>query len=215
MILKLDMNSDIPIYQQLRNQIILGIGRGDIKVGQRLPTVRALASEIGINTMTVNKTYAILKSEGFIEIDRRHGAKVAEVARGESESAEVILKRSEVSGHKGAIIDNEGSSCSANNYKQESVLNSSVNKKESFGEATKTKRVLSHLLSSGKGKESFDNDFAYKDGSAHSKAAELDNRSTENILLLFTEAALKGVGKEELLALCKNLIGGINIKAEV
>jgi len=69
--------STTPIYVQLRNQIVMGIGRGDLKIGEGLPTVRQMAEDIGINTMTVNKTYAILKQEGYIEIDRRHGAQVS------------------------------------------------------------------------------------------------------------------------------------------
>jgi len=76
MIIKLDTTSTTPIYVQLRNQIVMGIGRGELKIGQGLPTVRQMAEDIGVNTMTVNKTYAILKQEGYIEIDRRHGAKV-------------------------------------------------------------------------------------------------------------------------------------------
>ncbi|EYE87315.1 GntR family transcriptional regulator [Fervidicella metallireducens AeB] len=76
MIMKLDMSSTTPIYVQLRNQIVLGIGKGEIKIGQSLPTVRQLAEDIGVNTMTVSKAYSILKNEGYIEIDRRHGAKV-------------------------------------------------------------------------------------------------------------------------------------------
>ena len=79
MILKLDMSGDIPIYVQLRNQIVLGIGRGALRVGEKLPTVRQLAGDAGINTMTVNKAYQVLKAEGFIEIDRRHGAVVRPV----------------------------------------------------------------------------------------------------------------------------------------
>ncbi len=65
MILKLDMNSTVPIYVQLRNQIVMGIGHGELKEGERLPTVRQLASDAGVNTMTVNKTYQILKAKGI------------------------------------------------------------------------------------------------------------------------------------------------------
>ena len=74
MIIELDMNSSTPIYVQLRNQIVMGIGRGELKLGESLPTVRQLAQDIGVNTMTVNKAYQILKTEGYIKIDRRHGA---------------------------------------------------------------------------------------------------------------------------------------------
>ena len=78
MIFELDMNSSTPIYVQLRNQIVMGIGRGELKLGESLPTVRQLAQDIGVNTMTVNKAYQILKTEGYIKIDRRHGAIVSD-----------------------------------------------------------------------------------------------------------------------------------------
>lgn len=78
MIIELDMNSSTPIYVQLRNQIVMGIGRGELKLGKSLPTVRQLAQDIGVNTMTVNKAYQILKTEGYIKIDRRHGAIVSD-----------------------------------------------------------------------------------------------------------------------------------------
>lgn len=81
MIISLDTSSSVPIYVQLRNQIVTGIGRGDLKAGENLPTVRQLAQDAGVNTMTVNKTYQILKNEGFIEIDRRKGATVCRVQK--------------------------------------------------------------------------------------------------------------------------------------
>ena len=81
MIITLDMNSNTPIYVQLRNQIVTGIGKGEFKAGEHLPTVRQMAVDAGVNTMTVNKTYQILKTEGFIEIDRRKGATVCAVQK--------------------------------------------------------------------------------------------------------------------------------------
>lgn len=78
MVIELDMDSSTPIYVQLRNQIVKGIGKGELAVGEKLPTVRQLAEDAGVNTMTVNKTYQILKAEGYIKIDRRLGACVSE-----------------------------------------------------------------------------------------------------------------------------------------
>ena len=49
------MASDIPIYQQIRNQIVLAIGSGALSPGESLPTVRQLAESTGVNSMTVNK----------------------------------------------------------------------------------------------------------------------------------------------------------------
>ena len=93
MILKLDFSSEVPIYQQLRNQIVLGIAEGKLPPGERLPTIRALADEAGINMMTVSKAYQLLKQEGYILTDRRNGATVAGVRKDTwNRSAEEALR---------------------------------------------------------------------------------------------------------------------------
>lgn len=74
MLIEIDFNSDEAIYMQLRNQIILGIAREELKEGEPLPSVRQLADHVGINMHTVNKAYHVLKQEGFIQLDRRKGA---------------------------------------------------------------------------------------------------------------------------------------------
>ena len=50
MLIRLDMASATPIYVQLRNQIVMGIGTGALKVGEKLPTVRQMAADAGVNT---------------------------------------------------------------------------------------------------------------------------------------------------------------------
>ncbi len=90
MLISLDMSSETPIYVQLRNQIVTGIGRGELRAGETLPSVRQMARDAGINTMTVNKTYQILKAEGFIEIDRRRGATVLPAGQGEGRFREKL-----------------------------------------------------------------------------------------------------------------------------
>lgn len=77
MFVTIDFESDLPIYTQLRNEIVKAIARGELKEGDELPSVRQLAEDIGINMHTVNKTYNILKQESFINIDRRKGAVVS------------------------------------------------------------------------------------------------------------------------------------------
>lgn len=76
-VLRVDFNSDEALYMQLRNQIILGIATSQIQEGDSLPSVRQMADDIGINMHTVNKAYSILKQEGYIKLDRRHGAVIA------------------------------------------------------------------------------------------------------------------------------------------
>jgi GntR family transcriptional regulator len=77
MLIEIDFNSDEAIYVQLQNQIIMGIAMNLIREGDSLPSVRQLADTVGINMHTVNKAYAILKQEGFIQLDRRRGAVIA------------------------------------------------------------------------------------------------------------------------------------------
>ncbi|MBU5312269.1 GntR family transcriptional regulator [Tissierella carlieri] len=76
MLLKIDFESEMPIYEQLRRQIIIGIATGELELGEELPSVRQLGGDIGINLHTVNKTYNILKNEGYLIIDRRKGAMI-------------------------------------------------------------------------------------------------------------------------------------------
>ena len=76
MLLRLDFHSDVPIYQQIRNQVVAAIASGELKPGERLPTVRALADEAGINMMTASKAYQLLKAEGYAATGRREGAVV-------------------------------------------------------------------------------------------------------------------------------------------
>ena len=76
--LTLDLTSGVPIYRQIRDAVVEGVAAGDLQPGEQLPTVRQLAADVGVNPMTVNKAYALLKAEGVIAVDRRHGAQVCE-----------------------------------------------------------------------------------------------------------------------------------------
>lgn len=76
MLLSIAFDSDTPIYTQIYEQLIIGMASGQLQVGESLPSVRALAAEIGVNLHTVNKAYAMLRDEGYIKMDRRTGAVV-------------------------------------------------------------------------------------------------------------------------------------------
>ncbi|MCQ4085843.1 GntR family transcriptional regulator [Saccharibacillus sp. JS10] len=73
MFIELNLQSDIPIYKQLTDQLVEGIASGILKAGQPLPSVRTLAADLGINLHTVNKAYQLLKQDGFLEIHRKQG----------------------------------------------------------------------------------------------------------------------------------------------
>ena len=78
MILEIDFNSDEAIYVQLRNQIIMGIACEEFTDGESLPSVRQLAQVLGVNMHTVNKAYAILRDEGYVQMRGRAGAVISE-----------------------------------------------------------------------------------------------------------------------------------------
>ena len=54
-----------------------GIASGELAPGEKLPTIRALAEQSGVNMMTVSKAYSLLKQEGYITADRRGGTVVS------------------------------------------------------------------------------------------------------------------------------------------
>ncbi|RUS47022.1 GntR family transcriptional regulator [Cohnella sp. AR92] len=73
MFIELDLQSDTPIYAQLIDQLIGGIASGELKPGDPLPSVRSLAEDLGINLHTVNKSYNLLKQEGYLQVHRKKG----------------------------------------------------------------------------------------------------------------------------------------------
>ena len=76
MILTIDLAGEVPIYQQIRDQIILGIAKKELTLNESLPSVRQLADDLGVNMMTVSKAYTLLKNQGYVETDRRQGTKI-------------------------------------------------------------------------------------------------------------------------------------------
>lgn len=76
MILNIDLASEVPIYQQLRDRIVEAIADGVLAEGSPLPATRALAADFGINFHTVNKAYDLLRQQGLIRLNRRTGAVV-------------------------------------------------------------------------------------------------------------------------------------------
>lgn len=70
-------DSGIPIWIQLRNRFAYLIDTGYYAQGDQLPSVRALAVELGINYHTVNKVYTSLEHEGYIKPKRGKGVFVS------------------------------------------------------------------------------------------------------------------------------------------
>lgn len=81
MILLVEPDGEVPIYQQIRDRVVEAIAAGELRSGDPLPPTRQLAADLGINMHTVNKAYDLLRREGLIRLGRRTGAVVVRDAR--------------------------------------------------------------------------------------------------------------------------------------
>ncbi|MBG9791831.1 GntR family transcriptional regulator [Paenibacillus dendritiformis] len=69
--------SDPPIYQQIKDQIKDAILYGELKEGELLPSIRALANDLHVSVLTTRRVYDELESEGFITTRPGKGSFVA------------------------------------------------------------------------------------------------------------------------------------------
>lgn len=87
----IDLDDAVPPYEQIRRQIASLIAIGELGPGDRLPTVRALAADLGVAVGTVSRAYKELEASGVLESRRRLGTIVASGqppnARGSATSA--------------------------------------------------------------------------------------------------------------------------------
>ena len=71
-----DVHSPTPPYEQIRSQIAAYVQSGLLADGARLPTMRALAADLGVATGTVARAYSELESAGLVVSRRRTGTVV-------------------------------------------------------------------------------------------------------------------------------------------
>lgn len=71
-------NSSVPIYEQIKNNIINQIMSNELQEGELLPSIRSLAKDIRISVMTIKKAYDELEIEGYIKSVQGKGTYVLE-----------------------------------------------------------------------------------------------------------------------------------------
>lgn len=69
----LDPKAGVPFYRQIVDQIKYGIAAGNLRIGEQLPTVRALAVDLKINLNTVSKAYKELEIQKILETQQGTG----------------------------------------------------------------------------------------------------------------------------------------------
>ncbi|MBC5805481.1 MAG: GntR family transcriptional regulator [Candidatus Eremiobacter antarcticus] len=80
--------SGIPVYLQLKEQVLHLIALGRLRPGDQLPTVREVAVDLSINPNTVNRAYADLERDGYLTSKRGRGTFVSEPVAGKGAHAQ-------------------------------------------------------------------------------------------------------------------------------
>ncbi len=84
----IQLNSGVPIYRQVFDQIVREIDCGRLEKGDLLPSVRQMATDLGVNPMTVSRAWSLLESEGVVQ--RKRG--VGMVVLRKAEKPEMYLR---------------------------------------------------------------------------------------------------------------------------
>lgn len=74
--LTVDLDSDVPVYRQIVEEVRILVARGALRDGDELPSVRRLGAQIGVNLNTVAKAYRVLVDDGLVELRHGSGARV-------------------------------------------------------------------------------------------------------------------------------------------
>ncbi len=77
-LVRIEPGSSTPPFEQVRLGIAERVRRGELVAGTKLPTVRALAAELGLAVNTVARAYRELEADGVLETRGRHGTFIAE-----------------------------------------------------------------------------------------------------------------------------------------
>ena len=86
----LDYHSRTPIYEQIKEQIVLDLSRGVLKKDDQLPSLRQLSAHLGLNINTVKRALSELEAQGVIYTIAGKGVFVS----GDAESKNIFLQQS-------------------------------------------------------------------------------------------------------------------------
>src|ERR1700757_3290307 len=91
---RLDLQSGVPVYRQIIDQVRGGVASGSLAVGDQLPTVRQLAVDLAINPDTVVRAYRELELGGLLETHQGTGTLISaqKFRNGEQERARQLAQ---------------------------------------------------------------------------------------------------------------------------
>ena len=77
----LDANAGVPMYEQVYEAVKVHIEQGLFRPGQRLPSIRAMAAQLGVSKITVEQAYLQLATEGYIQAHKKAPYEVLEISQ--------------------------------------------------------------------------------------------------------------------------------------
>lgn len=89
--LRIDVQANKAPFEQVRDGIVAAIAAGELVAGEKLPTVRGLAADLGLAANTVARAYLELERAGVIVTRGRRGSFVAEATSAHSVPPEAHL----------------------------------------------------------------------------------------------------------------------------
>jgi GntR family transcriptional regulator len=108
--LTVNFQSRTPVYQQLYDDVVRLVSLGVLKSNTKLPPVRTLAAELGINPNTVSKAYKMLEADGYIYSTVGRGSFISDQL-GQKEAAKIQveqdLKKSVEQAYKHGVLKEE------------------------------------------------------------------------------------------------------------
>ena len=95
MILDIQPDHPVPIYEQIVAQVIFDVASGSLPVGELIPSVRELASRLGVHPNTVARAFTELDGRGVVTARRGRGMEVTPEAPGlcRAERAKIVRGR--------------------------------------------------------------------------------------------------------------------------
>lgn len=91
-VVTIDLVDPTPPFEQVRRQLTLLIETGQLVTGERLPSVRQLAGDLGLATGTVARAYRELEAAGLVVTRRGGGTRVAQRPSASTVAAAALLQ---------------------------------------------------------------------------------------------------------------------------
>lgn len=76
----IDASSKVPPFDQIKHVVVAAIESKEAQVNEKLPAIRALASELGLAVNTVARSYRELEEEGYVVTQGRSGTRISSTA---------------------------------------------------------------------------------------------------------------------------------------